>query len=806
VWSILSVELQNIPWARKHDLPGVPLIPTAPRVAYPTSLEEVIALCRTRAPDERLHAAGSHWGLSRAAVSDNVFVETHDPNNAFPAMGRTLYEVVPGCLAEPFIKRLAASRPEPYDEEHVGENVGLYPVHMETGKRVYQAYAEMDFGEEKNPQSLAYLLKQRPYGNSSYAGPWAFRTLGGAGGQTVFGALTTGTHGGDFRQPPIADSVLALHLVVDGGKHYWIERSVSRRWTQMTDDDKLRTLYGDPKFGGPDNFEIRRDDNLFKAVLISAGRFGIVYSIVVGAVRQYSLHEERRLRIWQDIKALISDPTSELYVLPSNHPASQTAQQKFLQIAVCLTTHENFTRNLAGVTKRWNVPMAVWPGTQVPIGRDERRGDLADSSNPIDPQTGALGFTRAGQSYTFSPNPADPDAAAPPSLLERACSNGDFMIGVIETVIAEIRQFIHTNTVPIGGAIAAVAAIGGVSTLLALLAPLAVILSVLLAFLAAMAASGNRFGETLNELKDSLLNRADPGERAAGIFAWQCIAFKIFEDQQKNQDYEAISYAVMDGHNYRDQSCNFNVESVEVFFDAKDPMLVAFVDALIAFEARQEFSGKAFMGYASVRFTAPTEALIGPEKAPLTCVVEVAGLADVAGSTELVAFAETLARNPNFNGILHWGQRNNATVAEIERWFGDRADAPGGPLGSWRSALAMVTLNGRLEGFSSAFTRRTGLEVLQPVLGSLTHSPQTPAQGDVFTIRWDSGNNPPETEVALQVTVPDGTTSNLGVFGLTGSLDITSTMSGTYWIKATAVLTINGLPRSDSRHLQVVVS
>lgn len=400
----MSTEKQNIPWARKHDLPGVALVPSAPRVIYPTSLEDVIALCKTRAPDERLRAAGSHWALSRAAVSDNVFVETHDPNNVLPAMGRTLYDVVPGCLSEPFIKRLAGSHPAPYDEEQALENVGLYPMHMETGKRVYQAYAEMDFGDDGNPQSLACLLRDK-HGNGSYLGPWAFRTLGGAGGQTVFGALTTGTHGGDFRQPPIADSVLAMHLVADGGKHYWIERSVSRRWIQMTDDDKLRALYGDVRFGGTGNFEIRRDDDLFNALLISAGRFGIVYSFVVGAVRQYSLHEERRLHKWQDIKALIADPTSELYVLPASHPASLTAQQKFLQIAVCLTTHDNFTRNLAGVTKRWNVPMAARPGTSIPIGRDERRGDLVDSSNPIDPQTGAPAFTGREKPIHSVPTP-----------------------------------------------------------------------------------------------------------------------------------------------------------------------------------------------------------------------------------------------------------------------------------------------------------------------------------------------------------------------------------------------------------------
>jgi hypothetical protein len=798
-----ATEVHKVPWTRKHDEPGVALIPSAATIAYPTSLEDVIGLCQSRAPQDRLRAAGSHWALSRAAVSDSVFVETHDPNNAFPAMGRTLYDVVPGCLSDAFVNLLANLHPDPYDVEHSREGVGLYPVHFETGKRVYQAYAEMDFGDDGNPASLARLLRDQ-YGNRSYLGPWAFRTLGGAGGQTVFGALTTGTHGGDFRDPPIADSVLAIHLVADGGKHYWIERKTLPvvGSIQMTDDNKLGALYDDARYGGPGNFEIRRDDDLFNAVLIGAGRFGIVYSIVVGAVRQYTLHEERRLRTWQEVKSLIADPTSELFTAPAGTPQPQ----KFLQVAVCLTTHNNFTRNLAGVTKRWNMPMVPRPGTSVPIGRDERRGKLVNPANPIDPQINALRFTRAGNSFGFSPDPANPGAATPPSFLERSCSNGDFMIGVIQTVADEVKQFIDTNTVPIGGAMAAVAAIAGVSTLLALLAALIVILVVLLAFLAAMAASGNRLGETLNDLKDTLVNRTDPAERAAGVFVWQCIAFKLFESQQKDQDYDAISYAVMDGHNYLDKSCNVNVESVEVFFDATDPMLVAFVDALIAFEARQEFSGKAFVGYASLRFTGPTAALIGEERAPMTCVVEVAGLADVTGSTELVAFAEALALNRNFNGILHWGQRHNARATDVERWFGDSAAAPGGRLRTWRNALSSVSGNGRLNGFSSAFTRRTGLEVVQPLVGQTTTVPAAPIAGDVFTVGWNCADNPPGTQVMVQVVAPDASTSSFGPLQLVDQLDTAATVPGTYQVIVTAVLTANNQSRADSRVVDVVVA
>jgi hypothetical protein len=230
------------------------------------------------------------------------------------------------------------------------------------------------------------------------------------------------------------------------------------------------------------------------------------------------------------------------------------------------------------------------------------------------------------------------------------------------------------------------------------------------------------------------------------------------------------------------------------------------VDALIAFEARQEFSGKAFVGYASLRFTAPTAALIGEERAPLTCVVEVAGLVDVTGSAELVAFAEALALNRNFNGILHWGQRHNATATDVERWFGDSAAAPGGRLRAWRDALSSVTDNGRLNGFSSAFTRRTGLEVVQPVVGQTTAMPAAPAAGDIFTVSWDCANNPPGTQVMVVVVAPNATATSFGPLQLVDQLDTVATMAGTYQVIVTAMLTANNQSRADTRVVNVMVT
>ncbi|MDT0168434.1 hypothetical protein [Pseudarthrobacter sp. BRE9] len=107
--------------------------------------------------------------------------------------------------------------------------------------------------------------------------------------------------------------MLAIHLVADGGKHYWIEKVDERYWPQLTDDDLLRTLY-DP-VAGRENFEIIRepDNAMFNAAVVSVGRFGIIYSVVLHVVPQYARYERRRLHVWQDFKHQILDRRSPLY-------------------------------------------------------------------------------------------------------------------------------------------------------------------------------------------------------------------------------------------------------------------------------------------------------------------------------------------------------------------------------------------------------------------------------------------------------------------------------------------------------------
>lgn len=797
---------QFAPWTRKHDKPGTPLIPQAPTILYPQCLEDLIRICSTRPAGMRLHAAGSHWALSEAAISDHSFIETHDPNNTFPAMGRTLYEVVPGCLSDTFLNELNA----PSSGKAATAVASEYYVHFESGKRIYQLYAELDLGDIGNSQSLCALMKSK-FGNSSFEGSWGFSTLGGAGGQTVVGALSTGTHGGDFERPPIADSVVALHLVADGGKHYWIERGLRSR-PFFTDIEKLHALYGAAKYGGPKNFEVIYDENILQAALVQVGRFGTVYSAVIKVTPQYGLLQDLKQDVWENIKGKIT--TGDPFLFGQNTtPDNQKIDQRFLQIVVNPIASTNGTTHICSITRRWTLPLAsvdqsplsqvTWGGEKNPAGRPEVVGNIVRFNDPL---LHATRFAAAGNSVGYSP---DDSGITSFNLLDAACADADFIDGIVNAIYTEIENFLTNNAVEIGGVLAGALAAGLGPGLAALAPELLAILALLALFLDALKASGQpaRLGQAMNDLRGALLGSSNPAMRAAGIVVWRAIAAAVFKMMQPEKTYSAISYAVMDTHNYTDISCQVNVNSVEVFFDATDLSLVAFVDRLLKFEVDQEFeSGDTVVGYISLRFTGQSGALIGQERWDRTCAIECSGLADVQGSTQFVEYATRLAIDSNLNGILHWGQQNESTQSDVEFRFGDAPGNPTGSLHDWRGVLAELTDNGRLNGYSSDFTRRTGLEVVQPVISAFALSGPPSSSTPSFVVTWDCGSNPPETTVQLKIQPPLGAFAPAATVPLSGSYTISAASTGVYTVVLVATLDRNGVPREATSALTVTVA
>jgi FAD/FMN-containing dehydrogenase len=236
---------------------------------HPTRLEELcdlVAQAEAQQPPKQVHAVGSSWSFSGPGATADFLVETRD-------LHRTLDTVIPGALL-PQAKVDAGG--------WQADRIGLY--HVEAGVILHELCLRLDGRRPNLPAPFPVATNGTPA-----ARRWALPTMGGSSGQTLAGAISTGTHGMDVRLPPMADAVRALHLVGSGGRQHWIEKS-----SPVTSEDALRRAYP--------GLEIHYDDKLLAAVLVSLGRFGIVYSVLLDVVPQFSLRTVTRRRAWAEVR------------------------------------------------------------------------------------------------------------------------------------------------------------------------------------------------------------------------------------------------------------------------------------------------------------------------------------------------------------------------------------------------------------------------------------------------------------------------------------------------------------------------
>jgi hypothetical protein len=237
----------NIPWWNFSNTQGLPPFPNAQPLtsfpkpqgfapystSFPGSLPELIDIVQgAEAQNLRVHAFGSSWSYSDCTYTSD-------------------YHVYMGFLNGPIQTVQNAYRPG-----------GPSPLvfHVQAGVRLQDLNTALD---NLNP-------------------PLALETMGGSSGQTLAGAISTGTHGGDKLMPPLADSVLAIHLVGAGGVQYWIEPTAA-----ITDPQLLQEFVAP----GIDPSNIIYDDTTFNACLVSLGCMGIIYAVVLRVREAYYLEE-----------------------------------------------------------------------------------------------------------------------------------------------------------------------------------------------------------------------------------------------------------------------------------------------------------------------------------------------------------------------------------------------------------------------------------------------------------------------------------------------------------------------------------
>lgn len=227
----------NLPWRNYSNTQAV--VPYS--TCSPRSLEGLIAITReAEAAQKHVHAFGSKWAFSDCAVTSDYAINTQ-------FLARQLNTVQQALLPDQPLKFF----------------------HVEAGITIRNLY------------------------NSLRISGLALETMGGASGQALAGAISTGTHGGDKFMAPLADSVLAIHFIGIGGTQYWIEPSVG-----ITDPERLKSLV----VPDVDPQNIIYDDATFNACLVSVGCMGVIYSAVLRVRDQYDLVETTVETTWREFQ------------------------------------------------------------------------------------------------------------------------------------------------------------------------------------------------------------------------------------------------------------------------------------------------------------------------------------------------------------------------------------------------------------------------------------------------------------------------------------------------------------------------
>jgi hypothetical protein len=107
----------------------------------------------------------------------------------------------------------------------------------------------------------------------------SLKTSGSNNGQTLAGALSTGTHGSAFDFGAISEFVVGLHLITGPTTHVYLQRSS----TPVLKHD----------FADSIGAAFVESDELFNAALVSFGSFGIIQGALVETRPLFTLHASR---------------------------------------------------------------------------------------------------------------------------------------------------------------------------------------------------------------------------------------------------------------------------------------------------------------------------------------------------------------------------------------------------------------------------------------------------------------------------------------------------------------------------------
>ncbi|MBW8682949.1 FAD-binding protein [Chitinophaga rhizophila] len=103
---------------------------------------------------------------------------------------------------------------------------------------------------------------------------------GASNGQTIAGAIATGTHGAALDFGALQENVVALHIITGPDSQLWLERA-----SYPVMDDTFPDRLG---------ADLMRDDEVFDAALVGIGAMGFIHGVMIEAVDDFLLESYQR--------------------------------------------------------------------------------------------------------------------------------------------------------------------------------------------------------------------------------------------------------------------------------------------------------------------------------------------------------------------------------------------------------------------------------------------------------------------------------------------------------------------------------
>ncbi len=191
-------------------------------------IQEMIAQVRSRS--ERLRSYGGKWSLSDVAICNDA-VHDSKPLTYWGSVGQS------SIVGKPLYE----------DPKPLAQRL----FYFQSGAQITQ---------------INRALEDR--GN-------CLATTGASNGQTLAGAVSTGTHGSALRIGAMQDYVRALHIVTSAN-----EQCILQPKSNPIVSQKFSDIFG---------AKLVNDDELYLSALVSFGSFGVIHGIIIETVSLYML-------------------------------------------------------------------------------------------------------------------------------------------------------------------------------------------------------------------------------------------------------------------------------------------------------------------------------------------------------------------------------------------------------------------------------------------------------------------------------------------------------------------------------------